>query len=280
MRLTSTLPEYLRLAEIEDDDARRAAWTNTYEAAHREIFETYHSAWGTHEHCLKAAADVPRLAAEIVTVEARARRLTELAEKSFREDGLLDDDLDVVLLVGARTSDGWVTELGGAVTLFLALEFLGDAPYDGVLVSHEALHVAHARRGAATWPEDCAASLFQEGIAIAISRQIHPGLADSAYLWFDDAHADWVADCERARAMIASRALEQLDTSYQEAQVRALFTVLESAKELPPRAGYWLGDLLTRRLLERHPSGELLVWDHPRTRAAVAAELETIASGG
>jgi hypothetical protein len=225
---------------------------------------------------LAAAADVPTRAATIIAAEGRARELIDVAERSFRADGLLTDDLDVVLLVGGRTSDGWVTELGEVVTLFLALEFLADPPYDGVLVSHEAFHVAHARHGAASWPEDCAASLFQEGIAVAISREIHPGLADSAYLWFDDAHGDWVRECQDAEAAIARRASDHLDASYQELAVRALFTNQDDEKALPPRAGYWLGDRLVRRLLQQHPSSELLLWDHPTTRAALAEELQAL----
>ncbi len=275
MRLTSTVPGYVALADL-PDDRREAAWTDVYEAAYPEVFETYHSAWGRHERCLAAAADVPSLAPAITAAEARARDLIALSEKSFRADGLLTDDLDVVLLVGGHTSNGWVTELGETVTLFLALEFLGDPPYDGVLVSHEAFHVAHARHGAGDWPEDGAASLFQEGLAIAISREIRPGLADSAYLWFDDAHADWVRECETAETAIARRALEHLDTSYDEMAVRALFTTQEDEKELPPRAGYWLGDRLLRRLLARHPSSDLLVWDHGQARAGLADELETL----
>jgi hypothetical protein len=59
--------------------------------------------------------------------------------------------------------------------------------------------------------------------------------------------------------------------------VRALFTTQDDEKELPPRAGYWLGDRLVRRLLEQHPSRELLSWDHPTTTAALAAEPSAMA---
>lgn len=209
MRLTTTVPGYVALSQVADDE-REAAWTDRYEAAYPEIFETYHSAWGLHDRCLAAAAGVPALAPRMPALEGRARELVEESERAFRDDGLLDDDVDVVLLVGGHTSNGWVTQLGGTVTLFLALEFLGDPPYDAVLVSHEAFHIAHGRHGADDWPEDCAASLFQEGFAVAMSREIHPGLSDSAYLWNDDAHADWVADCEAAEEAVVRRALDHL----------------------------------------------------------------------
>ncbi len=273
MRVTSTVDAYLGLAAIDDDRRRRTAWTDRYEAAYRGIFETYYRAWGKRERSLAAAGDVPRLAPTMREVEERARGLVEHTERSFRAAGLLTDDLDVVLMVGGHTSNGWVTELDGREVLFLALEFLGDPPYDGVLVSHEAFHVAHARHGAADWGKDCSASLFQEGIAVAISRQLHPGLPHSAYLWFDGDHRSWVGDCERTRTKIATRALTELDTPCEDLLVRVLFTVQEGERDLPPRAGYWLGDLLLRRLLDRHPARELLAWDHVSARRALAHEL-------
>jgi len=279
MRVTSTVDAYLGLAAISDESRRRTAWTDSYEAAHQGIFETYYQGWGKRERSLEAAGDVPRLAPVVRDVEVRARSLVARTEHAFRASGLLDDDLDVVLMVGGHTSNGWVTEYHGREVLFLALEFLGDPPYDGVLVSHEALHVAHARRGAADWPEDCTASLFQEGIAVAMSRELHPGLDESAYLWFDGDHEAWAAACAEAETKIATRALTELDTPYDDLVARALFTIQADEHELPPRAGYWLGDLVVRRLLAQHPASELLAWDRPSVRRALAHELRAVVNG-
>lgn len=280
MRLTSTVPAYLALAEIEDDAAREAAWSEMYEAAHPEVFAIYYSAWGLPARRAGASLDVPRLAPAMPAVEERARGLALEAEAFFTDQGLLDDELDVVLLVGAHTSDGWVTELDGRDTLFLALEFLGDPPYDAMLLSHEAFHVAHARRGARGWPETCASSLFMEGLAVAVTRDLHPGLSDSSYLWFDDSHGAWVEECAALSGRIAARALAELDTSYDALVVRALFTIQDAEKELPPRAGYWLGDQVVRRLLRDHPSRELVDWDLPTARAALAGELGALVVAG
>jgi hypothetical protein len=271
VRLTSTVDAYVALAGV-PEDRRRTAWVEDYEAMYPTIFQTYHSGWGKHERCLSAVADVPHLAPDMAALEARARVVLEESEASFRADGLLDDELDVVLMVGSHSSNGWVTALEGTTTLFLALEFLGEAPFDAVLISHEALHVAQARRGAASWPHDCTSSLFQEGLAVAISRELHPGLPDSAYLWFDDAHTDWVQECRSHGAAIARRALDHLDTPDEDPEIRGLFTTRQD-DQLPPRAGYWLGDLVVRRLRERHPSRELLTWEHATVRSALVGEL-------
>lgn len=70
--------------------------------------------------------------------EARAEALVRQAEEEFSAQGLLLDELDVVLLVGNHTANGWVAELNGRPALFVALESMGAPPYDGILVSHEA----------------------------------------------------------------------------------------------------------------------------------------------
>jgi len=273
MRLTTTVPDYLALAAIDDDGRRATAWNDAYEAAHPSVFATYHRHWGRHERCLAAVADVPQQARTLPVVEARARRLAEHAERSFRAEGMIDDELDVVLMVGGHTSNGWVTDLDGRDTMFLALEFLGDPPYDGVLVSHEAFHVAHLRHGAGSWPEDGAASLFQEGLAVAVSRALHPGLPDSAYLWNDDDHEEWVDDCAAVAPELAARTLGLLDAPYDAPDVKALFTADHSMPGLPVRAGYWLGDVALRSLLAETPVDELVDWDHPTARLALADRL-------
>jgi hypothetical protein len=272
MRLTSTVPAYLALADIADDDARERAWTEQYEAAHREVFETYHRSWGRHERCLAASHDVARLAPDMSANEERAKRLATEAEAFFRGEGLLEDDLDVVLLVGGHTSNGWVTGLDGRATLFLALESLGEPPYDGVLLTHEAFHVAHSQHEAETWPEDCAGSLFQEGLAVAVSREVHPGLSDSAYLWFDGDHDGWADECADVTPQLAARTLGLLERPYEDPAVKALFTA-HPQPGLPVRAGYWLGDVVLRALLSEAPSDELVAWDHATARLALADRL-------
>jgi hypothetical protein len=46
-------------------------------------------------------------------------------------------------LVGNNTANAWVEEFRGRQSMLVALELLGDPPYDGMLFSHEAVHLAH-----------------------------------------------------------------------------------------------------------------------------------------
>jgi len=126
----------------------------------------------------------------------------------------------------------------GRQSLFLALEFLGGPPFDGVLVSNGTLHLAHNQHGAAGWPEDVGALLIQEGLAIAVSRELHPGLSASGYLWTDDQHDSRVRQCSRSRRAVTSMVLEEITTSADEPNVRGLFAADSQARTLPSRSGY------------------------------------------
>jgi hypothetical protein len=137
----------------------------------------------------------------------------------------------------------------------VALELLGDPPYDGTLVSHEALHVAHMHHGAETaWPEDIGASLVQEGIATAASRLLHPGLSDSAYLWTDEQHGPWVRECRDSESALTAFVLDEMATPVEAPHVKGLFAPDCQAPALPTRSGYWLGDVLARHCPSSTPS--------------------------
>lgn len=252
VQLTSTVDAWLDVARLGDEDERVAAWSAGYEAAHPSIFAVYHSAWGLPERRSQAACAAPRLVERILRAEARATRLLRAAEQDLRSRGLLDaDDQAVVLMVGSHSSNGWVAEHQGRRTLFLALEYLGEPPYDDVLVVHELTHVVQAElTPEARAPRlPSAFAVLLEGAAVAATRLLRPGLSDSAYLWMDDAHASWVSDCRDRDAMIARLILDELDSPDDEEAVAPLFRNRET-QGIPPRAAYWAGDQVVRSLVD------------------------------
>ncbi len=183
--------------------------------------------------------------------------------------GVLDDpDLPLVMLVGGGTSNGWVADHRGAPTLFVALELLDDSPGDEVLVLHEATHVAHQRLMASPWPETVLEALVSEGLAVALSRQLRPGLSDSAYLWFDEAHHDWLLECGRQEDAIREVVLDALDSTDPDT-VAHLFSA-RPGSGLPVRSGYWLGDEVLQKLLaDGRTARDLMAWEYPTAREAV-----------
>ena len=158
--------------------------------------------------------------------EERAAALVESVSAELVDAGLVDEPLRAVLLVGVGSSNGWAAIHRSVPTLFLALELLPDSPHDRVLVTHEALHTWHADLA---WPDTVAADLWREGVVTALSRQVCPGPPSSSYLWFDDAHADWVRSCEEQQGAITGIVRHHL-TSTDETVLRGLFSL---------RGGVW-----------------------------------------
>lgn len=272
MRLTSTVTEYQKLARIEDQASRLKAWTAGYEAAHRDVFDIYYRSYSDPRRRIDAVADVDRISPLVREREARAEALARQAEQEFRAQGLLDE-LHVVLLVGNNTANGWIAEFRGRQSLFVALELLGAPPYDGILVSHEALHLAHMHHGAATWPDDVGSHLIQEGIATAASRELHPGLSDSAYLWTDDHHDLWVRECREAERALTALVLDEMAAPAEAPHVKGLFAPGCQAGTLPSRSGYWLGDLLAQHWLSQHSLRDVLRWNHAEATERASNDL-------
>jgi hypothetical protein len=117
VRITSTVAEYQKLAGIEDQASRLRAWTDEYEAAHRDVFDVYYRSYSDPGRRFDAVADVARISPLVREREARAEALARQAEQEFRARGLLEE-IDVVLLVGNRTANGWVAEFHGRQCLF------------------------------------------------------------------------------------------------------------------------------------------------------------------
>ncbi|QKE85150.1 hypothetical protein [Arthrobacter sp. NEB 688] len=184
--------------------------------------------------------------------EERARQLLAQAEQEFRDYDLLDDELHAVLMVGTHTSNGWVAELNGRRTLFLALEYLGEPPCDDLLVVHELSHVVQGQRSPAARASTYASSraVMLEGAATATSRVLRTGRSDSAYLWMDEHHQAWVHDCHGSSRMLARHLMQHHDVPDDHDVVAPHFRN-QTREGIPPRSGYWVGDQIAQGILEQ-----------------------------
>lgn len=257
---------------IEDHASRLRAWTDDYEAAHRDVFDVYYRFYSDPSARPNAVAEMHKVAPLVQEREARAEVLARQTEREFRALGLLDE-LNVVLLVGNKTANAWVDEFRGQPAMFVALEMMGAPPYDGMLFSHEAVHLAHMHQGAASWPDDVGSHLIQEGVATAASRGTHPGQSDSDYLWNDDQHDSWVRECREAERALITVVLDEMTTPAEAAHVEGLFAPDCQTAMLPPRSGYWLGDLLAQRWLSQYKLRDVLRWNHAEATDRAANDL-------
>lgn len=244
----STVPEFLRVATVSDPDVRRRLWVEQYEQSFPAVFTSYYAGWGSTRRRADAADRAPLWALRVGAREDRLRPAIQRAREQLQEKGFGRAEFDTVLMVGVGTSNGWATLLDGWPTLFLALEMMNDDVGDEVVAIHEAMHAVHLallgpeRQWSGKFVYDFAA----EGLAVAASRILHPGLSDSEYLWFAAGQEDWIADCQRQRAAIRSTVYSLADAGEDDETVNGLLTMHKRADLLPARCAYWLADQMTQ----------------------------------
>lgn len=214
----------------------------------------------------KHAREMPaRLSGVLVAVEEVA---TSLSASGWLEG----PPLPVVLLAGTTKANGWVDDYRGKPTLFLEMTLLPPEPYARVLLSHEAVHVAQGRMGALSWPECLGSEVLLEGLATAVSEDICPGLSPSAYLWMDDEHGAWVAECEQHRDGALAYLIANVSSADERVR-RSLLAAGAHEQPWPARLGYALG-LELARTLERQVSAQDVTastWSSAREELLAAA---------
>jgi hypothetical protein len=173
-------------------------------------------------------------------------------------------DVDVQVLVGLFSSDGWVTNFRGRRTLVLAAEYLPD--YDDVFFAHECAHLVHHAAGFDG--ETVAAAVIAEGFAVGVSAALVPGHEETVYLWMRDGYDDWLGECVEREDELRARLRGDLDS--EDGDVYASwFLGRPNDSGLPPRCGYFVAH---RWILEFGVRfHELVGWDYTRARAALDA---------
>jgi hypothetical protein len=266
LRVDSTVPDFLAFWEAaagESREVRRRLWHELYEQPNRELFDLYYTSWASPDG-LDAALD--RFAAEAETIAARATSLPQRVIEAARATAdFLEKpvpDLDVQLLVGLFSSDGWVTDFRGRRTLFLAVEYV--PPYDTVFLAHECTHLVHRATGFDG--DTVAAAVVAEGLAVAVSAELESGHGEAVYLWMRDGREDWLAECVAREEELSSRLRADLDSEDPHVYAR-WFLGRPNESGLPTRSGYFV----SRRWIVQLgvPCRELVSWDYDRTRAAL-----------
>ena len=67
--------------------------------------------------------------------------------------------------------------------------------------------------------------------------------------------------------------LDEMATPAEAAHVNGLFAPDCQAGMLPPRSGYWLGDLLAQRWLSQYSLRDVLRWNHAEATDRASSEL-------
>lgn len=218
---------------------------------------------------MAAAALVPELAPRIMARESRVQELLEEAWTEFLDQDLLhaDQELNAVLMVGTGHSDAWVRVVDGQPVLFVALKMLKDAESDKLLVVHEFFHVVHVHALLQLLVSDpvlghsVGMRVWLEGVAVAATRLLQPGHLDTDYLFVPN--NQWIQECLDSLPAIAPILLPNL-TAIDPTIAYSLCGVTDDYP-WPSRAGYWVGDLVVREMLDSgHDLSDLITWGPDR----------------
>jgi hypothetical protein len=265
-------PNFLGFWEEAKDRSREAQeelWYDRYEKPFREIFALTGGRHGNAAHLPTALARFPAIVPALPGVAASVRPVIEELIPALC--GLFELpalELRWVLLVGMFWADGWVGELDGIPTCFISVEHLVHATpaRAKLLLGHEAAHVAHAACLGREWDalSTIGHQLFLEGLAIAASARLVPGLAPAMYSWLgltqtvrgQDLDA-WTAQCETAWVHERAHLSQQLSSNDQATFARYF---LQAPPDFPERMGYWAGWHLVADLLRQYPFAELARW--------------------
>lgn len=287
--ITDITPDFFRLweaAEATSREEQRRLWYALYEERHHGLFSRCGDRHGT-PAALPAALTrfpgiVPLLPQTIARVRAALERTGPELGKLFALDQLASR---WVLLVGMFWSDGWVVDVDGQRTGFIAVEMLAAAPpfRTEILLAHEAAHVAHAACLGPGWDEltTLGHGLFLEGLATLASARLVPGHDEATYLWTGLERtqqrkltmAEWLEACAAAWPSARARLRDHLHET-DPASSAPYFLGDRAPPELPERVGYFAGYRLVSALAREHPIAELARWPAERIDKEVARTVE------
>jgi hypothetical protein len=220
------------------------------------------------ESRIEPRADLPGLVAEVADVVAA----------SLDASGL---ELRFVVLDAQTGSQAWTEDVDGVPTSFLAAERFPAGDVGVCLVAHEAAHAVHHRVRPEPWPVTVATKLFEEAVAIGVSRAVAPGIAEVDAASFGSLPEAWLAECDAAwpatRAVLAAAVAGGGEESGGEGLFAELFARPErrpADAELPVRCGYAAALRLAPALGRMAPAADLVRLEAQAAIELVAAVLE------
>ena len=240
------------------------AWAK-YERRHRDVFDRYFDGWGDVHQRPVAAAMMVQTAERLGGSRLDWPGL--FADAAVRITALVGGDLEVsvVVFVGVGTSNGWVTNLRGHATVFMAAELTARPPLDRVLIAHELTHTAqHLLKPeweASDYP--IGAHIFAEGLGTFVSELAYPGHHDDEYLWVDSAHQEWLRECDQAWPSAAMALHAVLDDPCGGAIEQQFFSTRPTGESttFPTRFGYYTGLRIVREAAAAATVADMLTLD-------------------
>ncbi len=241
MNLVPKFLAFYEKAQATDADARWALWEEHYNFAavppgdegRKMAREMLEAAWGQY-------ADI------IPTLEAWTpdeKRIKEIL-KTVKDVLGCEEDVSITVLyfVGAFDENPFVAPTGdGGLAVCLPVE----KGTSEIVLAHELTHIVHAKTAnlSMAWERTIGSTVFQEGLAMHISKAVVPGHADEDYAEHKEG---WLEAAAAKKSEILEGILPYLEDSSTEVVMKFTFGPGEAGIE---REAYYAGWVLVELLL-------------------------------
>jgi len=257
---------------IEENDPSR------YEKEYPSLFAHYHRFWsGDHTYYEKNAESIKSKSNLIFS------RLPCI-QSAFARIGLNTNDVDIILFVGNRTSNGHAFYDNGKFVVWIPVETYSTQSQVDIFVTHEIIHALHywnvpefyfhSKAEQYSFPRQ----IITEGIATYLTSYVL-GCDPLTALWADylstaDAQK-WYDRCETSKKDLYKYALDNFN-AYDPAN--SFFTISDSDDVMHNRGGYYVGLKVIQHIIEQNKCRvhDLLIMNRQEIETKVYAILKNV----
>ncbi|MCP1164039.1 MULTISPECIES: aminopeptidase [Bacillus] len=245
--INNTIPSFLKLWGSDDVELEVL---NQYFISHPEVFEEYFK-----YHCPKTkerlSSAIKQYSAKLEDIHIIAETLPSIIQEitnEYHNKYNFDVNMKFHLFVGGFGSNAFVErEIIGDI-FFAAEKLSPDVNHLRVIVAHEIGHIYHnvkLQNDGIDWSKaewaDATVSLYREGVATYLSKQIMKGLNESVYYSYNDDGEHWLQCYIENEEHIKKRFLEDYIEGWTLEKEKEWFWLSGGQYFGYNRLGYFLG---------------------------------------
>lgn len=274
--INNTIPSFLKLWESTDVEL---TVLNQYFTSYPEIFEEYfkYHCPKTKERLSNAINLYPTKIEDIRIIAETLPTIIQVITNEYHNKFNFDVNMKFHLFVGAFGSNAFVErEIIGDI-FFAAEKLSPDSNHLHVIVAHEIGHIYHNVMlqndgmdwGKAEWT-DAAVSLYREGIATYLSKQIVKGLNESVYYSYDNDGERWLQYCIENEEQIKNRFWEDYIEGWTFEEEKEWFRLSGGQYFGYNRLGYFLGTAFVEYVAQALGESEVFTfWNKHNLKSSV-----------
>ncbi|PIE96370.1 aminopeptidase [Bacillus fungorum] len=274
--INNTIPSFLKLWESTDVEL---TVLNQYFTSYPEIFEEYfkYHCPKTKERLSNAINLYPTKVEDIRIIAETLPTIIQVITNEYHNKFNFDVNMKFHLFVGAFGSNAFVErEIIGDI-FFAAEKLSPDSNHLHVIVAHEIGHIYHNVMlqndgmdwGKAEWT-DAAVSLYREGIATYLSKQIVKGLNESVYYSYDNDGERWLQYCIENEEQIKDRFWEDYIEGWTLEKEKEWFRLSGGQYFGYNRLGYFLGTAFVEYVAQALGESEVFTfWNKHNLKSSV-----------